>query len=156
MRLNWLWIPLLVAALIAGCGGGDDDEPSGGGSDPTAAATTASSGSGSGGGDTGEIAPFSMPLPPGAVRENFRSEIGIQLFYPAEDYDAIVAFFDAWTDAESDEYERFERADPAATNWVWLDGASTQNRSIDVIKDQDGGNNFGTVTFVQIADEKAP
>lgn len=150
-------VGVIALALIAGCGGGDDDdESSDGDSGATVAATTSSGGSGSGGGDTVEIEPFSMPLPPGVVHESSRTDIGVLLFYPADDYDEIVAFFDEWTDSELEEYERFEKEDVVGVGWVWLDDATPQNRTIDVIKDFDGRGNFGTVTWVLVADEKTP
>jgi hypothetical protein len=149
-------VGVIALVLVAGCGGGDDDD---GSSDDAAAGTavaTSSGGSGSDGGDTVEIEPFSMALPGGVIAEISRTDIGMQLYYPADDYDEVVKFFDDWTDAEPEEYERLEKSDVVGVGWVWLDGATTQNRTIDVIKDFDGGNNFGTVTWVLVADEKAP
>lgn len=130
MRLKWMLVSLVAVAVIAGCGGGNNAG--------------------------GDIVPFTMPLPSDAVHENFRADTAIQLFYPAEDYDSIVAFFDDWTASEPETYERFDRTDPTGVGWVWLDDSTAQNRTIDIEKDFDGGNNFGIVTFVQVVDEKTP
>lgn len=155
MRVMSMLVGLMALALIAGCGGGDDDESSDGDSTATAAATTSSGGSGSGGGDTVDVAAFSMPLPAGAVHENIRTDIGIQLFYPMDDYDEIVAFFEDWTDSEPETYERFDRTNPIGVGWVWLDDSTPQQRTIDVQQSLDAGS-FGIVTWVQVADEKTP
>lgn len=159
MRFKWLAASLIAVAVIGGCGGGDGDggdDSAAGGGDTTATVEPSGGSESDGRGEAIDVAPFTMPLPPGAVHENFRTEIGIQLFYPTDDYDDIIAFFEDWTEAEPEAYERFDRDEPIGVSWIWLDGATTQNRTIDVQKTLDGGNNFGSVTWVQIADEKTP
>lgn len=109
-----------LGLLLAGCG---DDDSATDGSDPTGAdvgegAAEADSlnddgSSGEEGGAGDAIGDLAVPLPPGADAVA-RSEAGpvtiIQFIVPLDQQEAAIAFYDEWTAAQSDEYQRNESA----------------------------------------------
>lgn len=102
----------LVAIALAGCGGSSDD-------DPTSTTTESSNGSAgtddssntSSSGETAgvDLGTFSIPSPPGglSVTTNELDDLTAHLVtVPADQFDAVVAFYDDWTEASSDDYQR--------------------------------------------------
>lgn len=131
-------IPLIVMLLIAaGCGSGDD------GSATTPQSPNQATGSGGGGGDgngSGDASPpaagndqpvgagedFPVAIPEGwevdllgALEAEGASGFsgGVQLLYPADQFDELVTFYDRWTEEQPDEYAKSEVAD---TDVVYL------------------------------------
>jgi hypothetical protein len=119
-----LIVGIVAVALLVSCGDGDDE------TSPTAPATSGSVGTAgeADGGDT--PAPAAGDLPTGAGEDfpiaipdgwvvDFHGRSGltvaraVQVYYPADDFDRIVAFYDDWTEGQPDEYTRTEAGDAA-------------------------------------------
>lgn len=124
-----LSVSLVLAMVIAGCGGSDEGAPTTQGSGQTAD----NGGDGGGGGDDGtndggDTAPpaasgdgpvgtdedFPVPVPAGWEIDIYGElaeqagivNSGVQVLYPADDFDSIIAFYDDWTTSQPAEYSR--------------------------------------------------
>ena len=120
----------LAALLLAGCG--DDDDAS---ADTDAADTEqvdaddgasasgdddATSGGGGGGGEPADLGDFPIPAPPGSTeiaRTEVEGIVAVTLSVPVDSYDDVVAFYDDWTAADADEYQRVG-AESGGVSWV--------------------------------------
>ena len=49
--------------------------------------------------------------------------------FPAEDYEAIIAFYDDWTSSQTDDYQRLE-AEAGGVSWTLVSGEPGHNRII--------------------------
>ena len=119
---------IILTSLVA-CGGGDDgpsDDANGGaGADPTVNATSTSS-TGSAGatppppssGDrpSGAGEDFPVAIPEGWVID-VNGSIGlvitnqVQVLYPLDQFESVVAFYDQWTADQPEEYTKIESDD---------------------------------------------
>lgn len=110
---------ILVTSLVA-CGGGDDASDAdptasgtdNGGADGTATAAAASNGDRPAG--AGED--FPVAIPGGWVidihgRAGLEIQNQIQVLYPLDQFDSVVAFYDQWTVDQPAEYARSETED---------------------------------------------
>lgn len=158
-RIRVVLAVLAFVFVLASCGGGDSTSEDGDTSDSTASNDDGGSETSSGDGDDGgaaeevEVDDFSIPFPAGVTSETLRVPGALQLFYAADDFDRIVMFYDDWTAAEPEDYERFERPETGSIEWVFLDDTGVLARFISVTPDFDGGANFGTVTYLQLLDD---
>lgn len=159
-RVPILMTTVLVALIVlAGCSSGGDGESADAASDtPTADDSDGDGGAdeGSDQGDgsadsspTSDLAETPIPFPDGVTFELARTEAGLSLYYPAEDADRLIAFYDEWTSAESDPYERLEPS-ATSTSWSYVSESDATLRIIAIEQNFDGGGNFGTVTSVQL------
>ncbi len=155
----------LAILAVAGCGGDDDDaesEPadveasdSDGGDASDGASDANDDGIGSGGAsdDGGSAdaggADFPIPAPDGLLLDALvDAGIGIegqrQLYYPNDDFDRIVDFYDDWTD-QNGEWARTEVEGTVVYQSLDSDGI----RQISVTPDEDpGAQAEGPATFV--------
>ena len=158
---------LALMALLAstGCGGDADD---GGAAATTTPAATVNDGTVAatepGGGDdadgatstdgSGDGADFSIPAPDGLVLDAL-VDAGLdipgqrQLYYPDEDFDRVVAFYDDWTGQEG-EWARTEVE--GVVVYQQVDGEAI--RIITITPDEDAGAQApGPLTFVLLVGE---
>lgn len=155
-----LTVLLVLALVFSACGSEGDSAPS---TDDAGQQSSGSDGGeeGDGGGGDGSVANSSDDLPP-SVAEGFPiaippgwevdvlDEIGLsnsagaQLLYPAEDFDDIVAYYEAWTAQQDTEYARTE-----AGNDVVFTGMESPIHWITVTKDhEERGDTFTYVLLV--------
>ena len=157
----------LALVAVVGCGGDDDDA----GSDPAGAEASGSDADGDGGDDSAESGgdsggdaggssgdsggsadagggDFPIPAPDGMILDAL-VDAGIniagqrQLFYPNDDFDRLVAFYDDWT-SQNGEWARTEAAGTVV--YQSFDGAL---RQISITPDEDpGAQADGPATFV--------
>lgn len=161
-RRNPVGIELLAAlTLLLGACGGDDDSASGD-------AATADDGGDSGSSDAGASAvvgdsgdrnsdaaddDFPIPRPDGLVLDAL-ADSGIpspgqrQLYYEADDFDRVVAFYDDWT-VEDGGWTRAE----SSGNVVFSGSDTERVRTISITPDHDAGAQAdGAVTYVLLID----
>lgn len=147
-----------IALVLAGCGddSGDDAAPSEGGDAGTSDTGASNGGSDDTGaddaGDGGNVgsaddADISIPIAPGAVLDVL-ADAGIpiagqrQLYYPVDQFDALVAFYDEYTSGEG-EWARSE-VDGAVT-YLRVDG---ETQTISITPNHETGAEYdGPVTF---------
>lgn len=140
--------------VLAGCSSGDDTTSAEIDSETPAVDDTVDQGGdeqadeGDSGG-TLDLAQTTIPFPDGVTFELSRTESGLTLYYPPEDGDRIISFYDDWTSSEPDSYERAEPSEDG-TLWTFVSESGEDLRIISVEQNFDGGQNFGTITFVTL------
>ena len=125
----------IAALLLAGCG--DDDDSNAEAAD-TAELDTTDTGGGAAAPDLGD---FPIPAPPGtteAGRTEVEGNVAIGLTVPVDSYDDVIAFYDGWTDSESDDYQRVEAAS-GGVSWIRTSGSDEETRSIMLSAPIEGG-----------------
>lgn len=143
MMVRRLWaLTLAVVLVMSACGGDSDADPATPDPDQTSDSTDDGGDGGSGtppaSGDLPDSVPEGFPIAiPSGWEVDLNGEIGLtvsapRLLYPADAYADIVAFFDAWTDAQPDEYSRVETDDG-----VSFTGMANSPRLITVSRDHE-------------------
>ena len=150
---------IAVVALLAGGCGDDDDSPSestgqsdsgADTDDPSSDGATDGGGesSGAGGGTSVDTSDIAVPLPPGADAVA-RSDSGplslVQFIVPLDQRESTIAFYDDWTESESDEYQRVE-AEAGGVSWQNAVEAGEDHVIIAVLAPLEG-DDFVTVTL---------
>jgi hypothetical protein len=133
-------VTVLMALTLAGCGGTDDTNdangPGGPGADAARSAAPAAD------------ADISIPLAEGAEAVS-TSESGpltiVQYTVPLDRQAATIAFYDEWTAARSDDYERVE-AESGGVSWQNAPAAGGEKHIIAVLAPLEG-DDFVTVTL---------
>lgn len=157
MRLVGTPLLLLIVLILGACGSGDEEV-----SDDAVAATSAedsadaADGSDSDGAESDDAGStdfggddFSIPSPDGMILDALESA-GIsmdsqrQLYYPNDDFDRIVAFYDDWIGSNGE----WSKAEAEGTV-VYQDISGNGIRQITISPDQDpGAQAEGPATFV--------
>ncbi|KAA3640242.1 MAG: hypothetical protein DWP92_03345 [Armatimonadetes bacterium] len=118
-RRTILALLLVLALVVAGCGGSGEDTPTTQGDEQPAPNGNSAPPAASNEGPVGTDANFPVPVPAGweidiyGELAEFGATVGpgVQVLYPADEFDGIVAFYDDWTTSQSTEYARTEAGD---------------------------------------------
>jgi len=145
----------LVALSIGGCS--DDDgstEPTeqvdSGGEEAGADPGNTDGGDASSDGDmpNAEVSGISVPLPP-AADAVATTESGpltlVQFIVPLDQQEATISFYDEWTEAQSDEYQRVE-AEAGGVSWQNAPESGAERTIVAVLAPLEG-DDFVTVTL---------
>ena len=141
------WLVIVVLAILASSACGDD----GGGSPDTPSSSSPDSGTDAVDGPSGgaaDVGDFPIAAPDGLLVDAL-ADAGIpmagqrQLYYPSDDFDRVVAFYDDWT-SENGEWSRSESGGVVVFQRLDSDGIE----SITITPGHDpGAQADGLVTF---------
>lgn len=141
-------ICVTVAALAAGCGDDDAATDASSPTEPSESADDASTADGDSDDSATQVAGSSVPLPPqaDAVATSESGPITIvQFIVPLDRQDATIAFYDDWTAAQPDEYQR-AAAENGGVSWQNAPETGAEKNIIAVLSPL-AGDDFVAVTL---------